>query len=95
MGLILTLHPSRGCGGGGGEAVAGRRWVQRWEGWGGAEGEDEGRANEQVRQRDAKAGCEVPLPLHCETLCERSRGMPFVCVWHKFGAQVRRAEQAC
>ena len=36
----------------------------------------------------------VPCLCTCETLCERSRGMSFICAWHRLGAQVRSAEQA-
>ena len=70
-------------------------------GKGGRRGEDEdgGRAQSRsgrgVRMVPREPGVgTVPCLCTCETLCERSRGMSFICAWHRFGAQVRSAEQA-
>ena len=78
-------------------AVA-RRWRDGGgfsDGKGGAEPRARTKGEQMSRSDRGMPRQDVRLPLHCETLCERSRGMPFICVWHKFGAEVRRAKQAC
>ena len=64
-------------------------------GWGGRRrGRGRRESTEQVRERIAyvvprepDVGCFCLCT--CLPLCERSRGMSFICAWHRFGAQVR------